>query len=124
MRLVPWVQHGGRRWAPQQDWIGLSQRGMHWWELVWVGEGGAEARRAQGTHRLGGLAVLRRIRSSRRLAGRAVSRSRLLARLPSGGGSAHVAPVLLVRAAWWGNVSWGGQAVTRTLLGAFYLCPS
>ena len=67
----------------------------------------------QGTHRLGRLAVLRRIRSSRRWAGRAGSCSRLLARLPSSGRSSHVAPVLLARAANWGIVSWGGQAVTR-----------
>ena len=88
-------------------------------ELVWVREGGLAARRAQGAHRLRGFAVFRRIRSSRRLAGRAISCSRLLARLPSGGRSAHVAPVLLVREAWWGIVSWGGRAVTRRYWGAF-----
>ena len=88
-------------------------------ELVWVREGGLAARRAQGAHRLRGFAVFRRIRSSRRLAGRAISCSRLLVRLPSGGRSAHVAPVLLVREAWWGIVSWGGRAVTRRYWGAF-----
>lgn len=82
-------------------------------ELVWGGEGWTEAVRVQETHRLGRLAALRRIRSSRRWAGRAGSCSRLLARLPSGGSSSHGAPVLLARAAKRGIVSWGGQAVTR-----------
>ena len=109
--LGPSTEGGGR--GPQQDWIGLSQRACRAGSWCGGGEGWTEAVRVQGTHRLGRLAVLRRIRSSRRWAGRAGSCSRLLARLPSSGRSSHVAPVLLARAANWGIVSWGGQAVTR-----------
>ena len=111
--LLPSAYHGGRRSGPAARLDRLVTTSVQSRELVWGGEGWTEAVRVQGTHRLGRLAVLRRIRSSRRWAGRAGSCSRLLARLPSSGRSSHVAPVLLARAANWGIVSWGGQAVTR-----------
>eukprot|EP00964_Phaeocystis_antarctica_P017749 scaffold9825_cov48-Phaeocystis_antarctica.AAC.3 len=50
------MQHRGRRWGLQQDYIGLSQRGVAWWGASVGGEGRERAQAGRrGRTGLGGL---------------------------------------------------------------------